>query len=164
MFAIAWPHLVPDIEPGYPLTERAKVQQDGTFMMTMDVTDRDLWVAFDMGQGTRVAHGDAPDLLIRRYVLRAPGGAKDLGKTPLAEATTDPDNGWTEDTVVDGDWMNTALERWYDYSMSNHLLTSKRHTYALRRPGGGVVYFAVESYYCDPPGSGCMTIRYRLGR
>jgi len=162
-FVMAWPYVVPDVQPGYPVSDRAIVQADGTFSMTMDVVHRDLWVALDMGQGTLVDFGDGPDLLLRRYVLRAPGGAKDLGPIPLAEADASQGGPWVQDEVVDGDWINTATKRWYDYSMSNHLLTTKGHTYAVQRPAGGVAYFTVESYYCIPPGSGCMTVRYRLG-
>ena len=163
-FVFAWPYIVPDVESGYPLTDRALVQPDGTFRMTMNVTDRDLWVAFDMGQGKLVNHGDAPDVLLRRYVIRAPGGAKDLGVVPLAEADASKGGEWINDEVVDSDWMNRAMERWYEYTMSNHLLTTKGHTYAVRRPSGGIGYFTVESYYCEPPGSGCLTLRYRLGQ
>ena len=163
LFVMAWPYIVPDVEPGYPLTERAVVMPDGTFRMTMNVTERELWVPFDMGQGQLVDFGDAPDLLLKRYVIRAPGGAKDLGAVSLGEADATQGGDWVEDAVVDGDWMNTAMERWYEYSMSNHLLTTKRHTYAIRRSDETTAYFQVESYYCDPPGSGCMTVRYRLG-
>jgi hypothetical protein len=161
---LAWPYITPDVESGYPLTERALVQSDGTFLMTMNVTDRDLWIPLDMGQGERVAFGDSPDVIVRRYVVRAPGGAKDLGAVSLAEADASGGGEWLADQVVDGEWMNPATERWYEYSMSNHLLTTKGHTYALRRPAGGIAYFQVQSYYCEPPGSGCMSIRYRLTR
>jgi hypothetical protein len=163
-FVLAWPYLTPDVESGYPLTERALVQTDGTFLMTMNVTDRDLWIPLDMGRGELVNIGDAPDVVSRRYVIRAPGGAKDLGTVPLAEADASKGGEWQADEVVDGEWMNPATERWYEYSMSNHLLMTKRHTYAIKRPVGGIAYFQVQSYYCEPAGSGCMTLRYRLVR
>ena len=161
-FILAWPYLTPDMESGFPLTERAQAQPDGTFRMTMNVTDRDLWIPLDMGQGALVDFGDSPDIIARRYILRVPGGAKDLGLVSLADADASNGDPWVEDAVVDGDWMNSATKRWYEYSMSNHLLTTKRHTYAIKRSSGGLAYFQVESYYCQPPGSGCMTLRYRL--
>ena len=163
-FVLAWPYLTPDVESGYPLTDRAVVQSDGSFLMTMNVTDRDHWIPLDMGSGVLVDFGDTPDVISRRYVIRAPGGAKDLGLVPLNEADASKGGEWQFDEVVDGEWMNPATDRWYEYSMSNHLLTTKGHTYAIKRPGGGIAYFQVQSYYCDPPGSGCMTLRYRLER
>ena len=30
--------------------------------------------------------------------------------------------------------------------------------------GGGAALLQIESYYCHPEGSGCMTLRYRLQR
>ncbi len=159
----AWPLLSSEVQPGFPLAERAVPQSDGSFLLTLDVASRERWVPVHLGQGMVVdLEGDA-DLLLRRYVIRAPAGAKNLGSVPLEQADPHTGGSWVRDERADGDWKNAAIDRWYDYSMSNHLLTAKGYTYAIKRRAGGTATLRVESYYCDPPGSGCMTLRYRLG-
>ncbi len=149
-------------EPGYPLTEVAIPMPDGSFRITVDSSDREAWVAVDLGTGRRLESASGADLLIKRHYLRAPGGTQDLGTTKLstAKALLAP---FIPDTRIDGELRNVPISEWYNYSYFTHLLRTRDHTYAVRRvQDRGVAYVRVESYYCQPEGSGCLTLRYRL--
>lgn len=153
----------PDDVAGFAISERAKPQADGSFRLTIDARDRDTWVGVDLRAGQVVAGGKAPDLLVQRYLLRAPRGAMDLGKGSLASAAPPASPDWIPDTENGGKVTNAALSGWYDYSYGSHLLTTKEHTFAVRlADGDDVALVAIESYYCAPEGSGCLTLRYRL--
>ena len=154
--------LVPAVEPGYPLTDAAKANPDGTFQVTLDVHDRNHWVGLNLSTGKQVKNHANADILMRRYVMQVPGGALNLDKVALADAKLPADPQWVQDEDVDGANQNQAVSQWYDYSYMSHLLKPKGETYAVRLKTGGVAYFQIISYYCEPEGSGCMTIRYRL--
>jgi hypothetical protein len=155
--------IIPEVEPGFPATEKVEVLPDGSFQITLGVRDRDKWVGLDMGSGAVVSDGTPADLRFRRYVIRAPGGATALGLAPLDLEELPPDLKWEYDVNVDGGLQNPAVARWYEYGLQSHLLTTKGETYVVRRSTGkGKAIFKIASYYCDPDGSGCLTIRYRL--
>lgn len=150
-------------ESGYPVSERAEPHPDGTFTATLDVSHGTEWVSYDLDAGRRVADPAGADLIVRRFWMRAPGGAIDLGEVPLAEARIAPDPAWVLDRPVDGIPQSAALAGWYRYSYLTHLLVSRGHTFAVRRvPSNGVAYVRFDSYYCEPEGTGCLTLRYRL--
>jgi hypothetical protein len=149
----------PEVEPGFAVSP-AKPTPAGVFRVTLDVQDNKRWVAFSFGAG-QVGQGDA-DLWVQRHRLRAPAGAIDLGAVDLARAQVPAEAGWVRDELHQGVEENPALARWYNYSYWTHLLKTKGHTYAVRRAGGGVAYFRVLSYYCEPEGTGCLTLEYRL--
>ena len=74
-----------------------------------------------------------------------------------------PENpAWRGDEEVDGELRNPALADWYRYSYWTHRLRSRGRTHAVRMRSGGVAYLRLESYYCKPEGSGCLTFRYRF--
>ena len=150
-------------DPGYPLTaDRAVPQADGTFLMTVDVSFQKIWFPISLGAGKVLPTADSADILIRRNLFRAAEGVQDLGQVDLATAEAKPD-GWTRDELLDGEPRNMPLSSWYDYSYWSHLLTTRGKVFAIQLKGGaGVAYLRIESYYCEPEGSGCMTLRYRL--
>lgn len=154
----------PDVEapPGFPIAEVATPGGGGTFRLTLDVADRDHWIPVDLRAGRLVAGVEQADLAARRYVLRAPHGAADLGPGRLEDAPWPRTVDWDADAEVDGAFQNPALADWYDYSYWTHLLESRGHVYALRRRDGGIALVELVSYYCEPEGSGCLTLRYRL--
>ncbi len=154
----------PEVQPGFPVSEGAVPHTDGTFQITIDVKDRTNWIGIDLAAGRVVLDPAKADIMARRYILRAPGGAIDLGAdVPLADAAVTADADWVEDKDVDGDPQNPALTSWYDYGYMSHLLNSKEKTFAVRMKGGGIAYLEILSYYCEPHGSGCLTVKYRLG-
>ena len=154
--------LKPDMAPGFAPTERAEVLPDGTFRVTVNVRNRDAWIPLDLSLGRIVATPASADLLLRRYKFQCPNGAAKLDGADLLSATHEGVTEWLRDVAVDGELQNPALARWYHYGMQSHLLDPKDTVYAVRLHGGGVAVFQIESYYCDPDGSGCMTLRYRL--
>jgi hypothetical protein len=157
--------LRPDTAVGYALSARVHPRTDGSFQLTIDTTDKNNWVGVDLGDGRRVKDADSADLLLRRYKIRAPSGAVDMGKRALGDANASglSEADWQLDHIKDDVWSNPAFERWYSYSYWTHLLETIGHIYAVRlRDGRGIAYVQMVSYYCKPEGSGCLTIVYRL--
>ena len=155
--------IMPNVEPGFPATEKVAVQPDGSFQITLGVRNRDKWVGIDMGSGAVVGEDTPADLRFRRYVVRAPAGAAALGMAPLDLEEVPDDVKWEYDVNVDGGLQNPAVARWYEYGLQSHLLTTKGETYIVNRSTGkGKAIFKIVSYYCEPDGSGCLTLRYRL--
>jgi hypothetical protein len=150
-------------QPRNAVAEVAKVQRDGTFQATLDTRDSDRWVEYDFSAGRPAHAGQVSDIHVRRYVIRAPLGAVDLGTVALADAEVPPNATWTRDSVDKGELQNPLLSSWYQYSYWSHELSTKGRTYAVRLASAkAVAYMRVESYGCEPKGAGCMTIRYRL--
>lgn len=151
-------------EVGYPLQRTALDQEDGSKLVTLNASDQDLWVPFSFVLGREVPDGGAADALIRRHYWRAPEGATSLGEQPLMTATVSDDAVWVQDGLDDGLPVSPVLLRWYNYSYWTHLLESKHEVYAIRLRGDAsrAALVRMESYYCAPEGSGCMTFRYRV--
>ena len=149
-------------EPGFPLQETPLTLEDGSSQVTLLTADKEDWIPFSFELGRVVPKGTIADIYIRRYQFQAPRGAIDLGEVPLADATVSPNATWREDSDVDGVMVNPAIERWYSYSYMSHLLSSKNHSYAVQLASGKNVYLQVVSYYCEPEGTGCLTLRYRI--
>ena len=55
-------YIMPEVEPGFPATEKVEVLPDGSFQITIGVRDRDNWVGLDMGAGTVVTDVQPADL------------------------------------------------------------------------------------------------------
>ncbi len=155
----------PDIdEVGYPLTEMAVRQDNGSHWITLNTSDQARWVPMSFVLGREVPDGAAADLRMRRHYFQVPGGAMELDTTDLMSAEVPADAQWVADELDDGLLLNPLLLRWYDYSYWTHLLESKHKVYAARLAGepSRAALFRVESYYCRPEGSGCLSINYRL--
>ncbi len=148
-------------DTGHAIAPVALALEDGSLQATLDARDQDAWVGFSLELGREVPEGAASDLLIRRHFLRAPRGARDLGKIPLEAPSPQTEVPWVADVVVDGVPRNPALSSWYSYSYMTHLLRPDGHTFEVRL-SEGTARVRVESYYCKPEGSGCLTLRYRL--
>lgn len=138
-------------EPGRTVAEVASIDADGLSVVVLDARDSAAWRGFSFALGRVVPDGPAADVLVQRYLIKAPRGAVDLGDVPIATAT-----------VGDApDWAPDAMRRWYDYGYLSHVLHPKGHVYAVNTDDG-VVYAQVDGYYCAPEGGGCMALRYRL--
>ena len=137
---------------------------DGTIQVTVDARNEDRWVPFSFELGREVPEGAAADVQLRRHYWRTSFGAAEVGGTDLASATVPASLDWQEDVLDDGLLLNEVLLDWYDYSYWTHLLQSDHEIYAirLRNDPKRVALIRIESYYCAPEGSGCMTFRYRL--
>jgi hypothetical protein len=123
---------------------------DGTF--TLDASSGDAWQwSEDLG-------------FRRNHVITAPGaGAIDLGPVSFDSVVELPAAGYVATTFA-SDTANTAIGKWYDYSMWSHLLTSKHHVYAVRSASGQVAKFEILAYYCRDVGSACYTVRHKTAR
>jgi len=138
---------------------------DGNGTYTLDASRGDRWQRFRFAEN-RVVEGDGPwDIAFRRnHVITAPGaGARDLGRVSFDSLTEVPAEGYTA-TAFAGDTVNPGIGKWYSYSMLSHLLTSKRHVYAVRTAGGDFVVLQVLAYYCQEVGAACYTVRHKQAR
>ena len=151
-------------EVGYPLQRTALDQEDGSKLVTLNVSNQDVWVPFSFELGREVPDGAAADVLIRRHYWRTPAGSTNLGEQPLMTAAISMDVEWEQDGLDDGLPVSPVLLRWYNYSYWTHLLESKHEVYGIRLRGDltRAALVRLESYYCAPEGSGCMTFRYRV--
>ena len=162
LFAIA-SSIKPEENPGYALTDAANHLAE-TGRGTLDVKDRHTWTGFSFLTGKRLTEIDPADLLGRRHHLRAPGGAMRLGDVPREEASRPSEIVWEFDKTDGSQTYNPAFGKWYTYSYFTHMLEPISQTHAVRTADGSrVVFVRLENYYCKPEGSGCLTIRYRLG-
>jgi hypothetical protein len=149
-------------EPGFPIAENPVRLEDGSHRVTLMTADKEVWVPYSLELGRIVPDGAMTDLRIRRYQFQIPRGAVDLGEGALTNMTLPPTPSWKMDSDLDGVLVNPAIERWYKYSYMSHLLSSKHHNYAIQLASGKTAFVQVLSYYCEPEGSGCLTLNYRI--
>lgn len=141
----------------------------GPVRVTVDASDPDRWVYFDFSVGATV---EAPgplgwDLAFRRFNVMANGGAGFRGRggaRALDAAVLDsvgpvPASGYRAATSP-RDSVNPALDRWYDYGFTSHLLTPRPTVYAVRTADGRYAGIRFLSYYCPGAAPGCMTFEY----
>lgn len=159
--------------PSYPPTPPAPVEvgarKVGSITVTVDASAGDKWVYFDFSRSS-VVESPGPwewDLAFRRYRIIANGGpgfAGEGGVLPLPGAQFDsvaavPKTGYVV-ARAEGDSLNSALERWYDYSWTSHVLKPKQVVYALRTADGRYAKLQILGYYCPGARAGCLTLRY----
>ena len=158
-----------------PTTGRAVAvagQLPSVLQYTIDARSREDWAYFDLSRNTTMPTSQENldwDLAFRRTRIITNGGAAnsdglggavDLGEIPLEQATP-PVDGYMVDAIhEERGLVNPALQKWYNYNWTTHIVTSKSHTYALRTHTGEVILLAFMSYYCDDGSAGCITFRY----
>lgn len=141
----------------------------GPLIYTVDASDPDRWRYFDFSRGS-VVSSPGPlewDLAFRRFHVVANGGEgfrgdagiAGLGPVPFDSVRTVPDTGYVP-SVAARDTVNPAIEDWYDYSFTSHLLRPKPRTYAVRTADGRHAKLEILSYYCPGARPGCFTFRY----
>lgn len=141
----------------------------GPVRVTVDASDPDRWVYFDFSSGAPVGAPDPLgwDLAFRRFNVMVNGGAGFPGQggaQALDAAAVDsvgvlPASGYRQ-AVSPRDSANPALDRWYDYGFTSHLLTPRPTVYALRTADGRYAAIRFLSYYCPGAAPGCMTFEY----
>jgi len=141
----------------------------GPIEYTVDATSTDEWRFFDFSRGSVVVNpGFADwDLAFRRFHIIANGGPGFSGKggvIRLEETDFDavqevPGAAYVE-TRVRRDSVNAAIERWYAYGWTSHLLTPHPAVYAVRTADGRYAKFQLLGYYCPGAQPGCLTFRY----
>lgn len=141
----------------------------GPIDYTVDATSTGAWQFFDFSRGSVVVSpgpGDW-DLAFRRFHIIANGGpgfSGDGGIIRLEETDFDavselPDVAYVE-TRVRRDSVNAAIERWYAYGWTSHLLTPHPDVYAVRTADGRYAKVQLLGYYCPGAQPGCLTFRY----
>jgi len=160
--------------PPYPLTvPPARLAAVGDSLVgpatyTLDASRGDSWRHFHFARnavvdsaGVGAGAGGTWDIAFRRnHVIAAPGaGVLDLGLVAFDSVVEVPASGYAV-TTFGADTVNPGVGKWYAYSMLSHLLTSKRHVYAVRTVDGRFAKLEILSYYCRDVGAACYTIRY----
>jgi hypothetical protein len=127
---------------------------------TIDASAPDRWRRFDFSRNA-VADSGKWDVAFRRtHVAAAAGvGIVDLGRQPFDSVRVAPEAGYVY-AGASADTTHPAIGKWYDYSYLTHLLTSRRHVYALRTADGRHAKLEIVAYYCQVVGAACLTIRY----
>jgi hypothetical protein len=133
---------------------------DGIY--TLDASQGDRWQRFHFARNAVVDSGPWDIAFRRNHMITAPGvGARDFGPVSFDSVGELPTQGYTE-TILEGDTTNASIGKWYEYSMWSHLLTSKRHVYAVRTADGRFAKLEILAYYCRQVGAACYTIRYQV--
>jgi len=138
-------------------------------LYTVDARDPERWRYFDFSRGT-VVEDPGPlewDLAVRRFQIAVNGGpgfagrggVQGLGPVDFDAVQAVPDGGYRGSEAA-ADSLAPALERWYDYSWTSHVLTPRPDVYAVRTADGRYAKLQLVGYYCPGAVSGCLTFRY----
>jgi hypothetical protein len=141
----------------------------GPRTVTVDASNPDQWRFFDLSRGSVVEGPGARDwdLAFRRFRVFANGGAGfagtagvvDLGNVAFDSVSVVPSDGYVGNERA-GDSTNAAMERWYVYSWTSHLLEPKPAVYAIRTADGRHAKLQLLGYYCTGARPGCVTFQY----
>ena len=146
----------------------------GPLTYTVDATAHDRWVYFDFSRGS-VVQIESPgslgwDIAFQRHRMITNGGdtnslglagVLDLGPVPLDSSLEVPGDGYLTDQRRGDGSFSGALEDWYDYSWTSHLLRPADRTFAIRTADGKYAVLRFVGYYCPGGRPGCVTFRYR---
>ena len=129
--------------------------------VTMDAHDEAAWHFFDFDRASPVVPPDTVgwDLAFRRFTIVPAAAVADLGISAFDAVTEAPVDGYVESTFG-RDTLNTAIDRWYSYSMMSHLLEPNGHVYVVRTAESRYAKLELLSYYCPGVVAGCPTFRY----
>jgi hypothetical protein len=141
----------------------------GPIRYTVDATSPERWREFSFRLGAVVDDADATgwDLAFRRFQIIANGGPGyqgnggiiDLGAVPFETVHGVPTTGY-QATESRPDPHNPAIAGWYSYGFLSHVLSPKRHVWAVRTADGRYAKMEIVSYYCPGAQPGCVTFRY----
>jgi len=132
----------------------------GPSTYTLDASAGEAWRRFDFSRNAVVDAGPWDIAFRRHHLIAAPSaGIADLGAVPFDSVAQVPADGYAA-TELGRDTVNAGVGKWYAYSMLSHLLTSKRHVYAVRTSDGRYAKLEIVAYYCRDVGAACYTIRY----
>jgi hypothetical protein len=132
----------------------------GPALYTVDASNGERWVRFDFDLSAVVDSGGWDIGFHRNHVVAGPGAAiADMGVVPFDSVARVPEVGYLANSPRPWE-SNPAVGKWYDYSFISHLLTSRRHVYAVRTAPGRYAKVELLNYYCKGVGTACITFRY----
>ncbi|MGH7570567.1 MAG: HmuY family protein [Gemmatimonadota bacterium] len=159
----------PEFAPTVSAPEEVGRRLAGPRRYTIDATHEREWRYFDFSRGSRI---DDPeplgwDLAFRRNriivnggeAFPGQGGVADLGEVRFDRVDAAPPGGY-RGTIAGRDSVQPALEEWYDYGFTSHVLEARPRVYAIRTADGRYAKLQVVSYYCPGARGGCVTFRY----
>ncbi len=136
---------------------------------TVDATGTGAWRFFDFSRGS-VVENPGPrdwDLAFRRFHIIVNGGPGFSGSGGILrleetdfEAVRELPEAAYVGTAARRDSVNAAIERWYAYGWTSHLLTPNPEVYAVRTADGRYAKVQLLGYYCPGARPGCPTFRY----
>lgn len=160
---------IPSYPPTPPAPAEVGAERVGPVTVTVDAAAGDRWVYFDLSRGSVVESPEPQewDLAFRRYRIIVNGGPGFAGGGGVVgfpgvhfdSLVSVPEADYVL-TRQERDSLNPALEKWYDYSWTSHVLEPKPVVYALRTADGRYAKFEILGYYCPGARPGCVTIRY----
>lgn len=153
----------PEFDPTPPGRTRSVDRSRGVDTLTLDARDARTWhfVALDAAAVLTPPDTTGWDLAVRRHrIIAGEGGLiADLGAVAFDSVSEAPSTGYVAN-LTKRDTLNSAIERWYRYSMTSHLLEPNGHVFAVHTTDGRNFKVEVLSYYCRGLKAGCLTIRY----
>jgi len=163
------PPNIPTHAPTPPALRDSGYTLVGPVLYTVDATSPEQWRYFSFHLGSVIENAGPKDwdLAFRRSQVIANGGAEfagsggilDLGEAPFADVKTVPETGYQANDRGP-DPRNPAIGSWYRYGFFSHVLTPKRHVWAVRTADGRYAKIEIVSYYCPGSRPGCLTFRY----
>jgi hypothetical protein len=150
----------PPYAPTVPAPDPVGDTLVGPVTYTVEASAPEAWKRFDFSRAAMVESGGW-DIALRRTHVAAGEGVwlADLGPVPFDSVVQVPAGGYIV-AAATADTSHPAIGKWYEYSYLSHLLTSKRHVYAVRTADGRYAKFEILSYYCAGVGTACITFRY----
>ena len=141
----------------------------GPDTVTVDATGEEGWRFFDFSRAS-VVEAPGPmdwDLAFLRHRIVANGGAGFTGDGGLLEldvaewgSVSDvPPTGYVGSPQA-GDTTNAAIERWYNYNWTSHILQPRPTVWAVRTADGRYAKLRILGYYCPGPLAGCLTFEF----
>ncbi|MDA1095695.1 MAG: HmuY family protein [Chloroflexi bacterium] len=160
---------VPTFAPTAPVPIEVGSTRLGPDTITVDATGEFGWRFFDFSRGSVVETPDPTnwDLAFLRHRIVANGGAGFAGDGGLLElegadfdsVSRVPATGYVG-SPQPGDTTNLAIERWYNYNWTSHLLEPRPTVWAVRTADGRYAKMEILGYYCSGALAGCLTFKF----
>ena len=156
-----------------PIEVDTAIDEEGlvTKSITIDSTDYEEWVYFDLETGTiGTEDDDTWDMALRRYVMALRGGIIGTGSVSAAvlegasfdELTVAPADGYMFDEInKDGEKKEPVyvLGGWFDYDSTTHVLTPAAIVYVISTDES-YHRFEVLNYYSEAGTSGHLSFQW----
>lgn len=150
--------------PGEPVVNVPN--PDGSTTTSIDASDAELWIGFDLDTGLASDESGSWDLAFRRANIRVNGGTsgsagvqvaivpgtdfETVSEAPASGYLTDQADSDDEDS--DPDYAFLADGAWYEYDLATHTLTPRARVYVIQSSEGAWFKLQILDYYRDGDG------------